>query len=223
MTVFFFCLCSLLTYIWVPQPEWEVLPAMVNTGPLLGKTICLDPGHGGRDPGAVFGDIEEKDLNLDITRKLAGYLNKQGAKVVLTRSGDGGRVPYPLGGSLQRAELYQRARLPALSRAQLFISIHCNSEAMKVYYGPQTFYNSGDKRGAHLARKIQQELVELRQTHRRALPGKYYLLQNSAVPSVIVEVGFLSHSGERALLISNDYRQRLAQAIGRGIINYYKP
>lgn len=190
ITVFFFGVCCFITYLWLPEPEYEILPATAKKGPLAGKTICLDPGHGGRDPGAVFGVIREKDLNLDIARKLAAFLNQQGAKVVLTRSGDRTRAVFPVRGSLQRAELRLRARLPSITRSHLLISIHCNSEARKVYNGPQTFYQPEDNQGARLARKIQQELGKLRPTNRRAQPGDYYLLQNSTVPRLLWRLVF---------------------------------
>lgn len=220
--VFFLCLSIFYSLFWWSQEGWIIMPVMSSRGFLQGRVICIDPGHGGRDPGAVAGRVKEKDMNLDIARKLAKSLQREGARVFMTRTGDKGRAVKPLQGSFQLAELNQRARLVKDIKAHVFISVHCNSDPQSMYYGPQTFYKEGSQRGASLARFVQLELVGIRKTNRRAIPGRYYLLNNSAVPAVIVEVGYLSNKGDLTLLGKEGFRQSLAEAITRGVINFYR-
>jgi len=207
--------------IWQCSRGSLVTSVLSTSGPLKGKTICLDPGHGGRDPGAVGGGLQEKDLNLDLAKKTAAFLRRQGANVMLTRTGDQQRAKHKLQGSFQLAELYQRSRLPQKTGAHIFISIHCNSEAKQIYLGPQTFFENGDRAGGRLARAIQKELIAVRPAKRRAVPGEYYLLRKIQAPSVIVEVGYLSHAEDVRLLASASFRTAVAEAIGRGVLAYF--
>lgn len=211
----------LVLFLWQGKERGLILAASANSGPLKGKTICLDPGHGGRDPGAVRNSLKEKNLNLDIAKKTAAFLRSQGAHVVMTRTGDYSRARKRLQGSMQRAELYQRSRLSAKAGAQILISIHCNSDTHKNYYGPQTFFEAGDQAGSRLARSIQKELLKVRPAKRSAVAGNYYLLKEVETPAVIVEVGFLSNPEDAKLLASPFYRQRIAEAIGRGVLAYF--
>lgn len=210
------------SYSWWNEAGQWVIPVGTKAGSLLGRTICIDPGHGGRDPGAVWGKIMEKNLNLNMARELEKILRKEGVRVVLTRTGDQNRAIKPRNGSYQLAELFLRARTSAINKAELYISIHCNSEKTRTYYGPQTFYEQNDPKGARLAKEIQKELVSLRPTNRKAISGKYYLLEKVTVPTVIVEVGYLSHGGDRSLLQQASFRRQAAGAIARGIKNYFK-
>lgn len=206
---------------WNEEFQWHI-PVGAKTGSLLGRTLCIDPGHGGRDPGAVSGKIKEKNLNMNIARSLAVILRKEGARVVLTRSGDQNKANERRNGSYQLAELLLRARFSAVNRAEIFISIHCNSEATGNYYGPQTFYQKNDAKGARLAKLIQSQLILLRPTNRKAIPGKYYVLEKVHVPAVIVEVGFISNPADRRLLQQKFFRQQAAEAIAKGIKSYYQ-
>lgn len=211
----------LCIFFWQLQQGNFVIPVLNSNGSLRGKTICIDPGHGGRDPGAIGGGLQEKHLNLDMARKTASFLRKQGAKVILTRNGDQSRAQHSLHGSLQRAELFQRSRLPDKIGAEVLISIHCNSEAKKIYYGPQTFFEKGNSASSSLARAIQKELLTVLPSKRRAVPGEYYLLKKVKAPAVIVEVGYLSHPGDAKLLASPGFRTVVAEAIGRGVVAYF--
>ncbi|MFZ7103572.1 MAG: N-acetylmuramoyl-L-alanine amidase family protein [Peptococcaceae bacterium] len=183
--------------------------------------VVLDAGHGGRDPGAVAKGIYEKNINLDVAKRLAKMLKARGYHVVLTRSGDSNLVNWKDGGSYQRASLWQRARISKDKNASVLISIHCNSDRNKQYYGSQTFYHSQSTRGKNLARAIQSEMKKVRYTRREAIPGDYYLLKNTACPTVIVELGYLSNSRELNVLCSPQFRQKYAQAIADGFSKVY--
>ncbi len=220
-TAFLLCLSLLFTYFWwISEVQW-VAPAFSGMGPLKGKIICIDAGHGGRDPGAVAGKIMEKDVNLDIAKRMAMLLKQQGARPVLTRTRDKNMAYRPVQGSLQLAALMARVHIAEKSGGHVLVSIHCNSEAEGKYSGPQTFYERGNRRSTHLARLIQEELVQVRSTGRQAIPGDYYLLSTVKLPAVIVEVGFLSHARDLQLLTSPHFRQQVAEAIARGILRYF--
>ena len=189
--------------------------------PVLGEgqklTIVIDPGHGGRDPGANVGNILEKEINLDIAKRIKTYLENRGYKVHLTRTTDTNLVNWKDRGSYQRASLKERLDIAKKQSYPILISIHCNSSGNKNYFGPQTFYKEGDLEGEKLATNIQRELSQLRNTNRQAAVGEYYLLDNAPFPTVIVEIGFLSNEQDREMLCKEDFRQRIAQAIGQGI------
>ena len=172
-------------------------------GALAGCVIALDAGHGGYDGGAVgrVSGTPEKGLNLDVARRLAAILEAQGAQVVMTRT-----------------DMQCRAAIIEQSGAQMVLSIHMNEYAGRSQSGPQVFYREGCPAGRLLAGAIQEAMNETLapKKKRSALGGDYYILTLGR-PSVLVECGFLSNAGEEALLLTADYRQRVAQAIARGI------
>ena len=194
----------------------------IKTVTASGKIIIvIDAGHGGRDPGAVAGDVYEKNINLDIAKRLEKLLKQKGYKVIMTRTKDVNLVNWKDNGSYQRASLWQRAQLSKEKNAKLLISIHCNSDRNKVFYGPQTFYHPQSNSGKRLAQSIQEELIQVRDTRRQAIPGDYYLLNNTSCITVIVELGYLSNAKDRSMLCLPDFQQKFAQAITRGVEKVY--
>ncbi len=179
--------------------------------------IVIDPGHGGPDPGANHGGVKEKDINLDVSHRLKTLLEGIGFKTCMVRSDD------------SFVDLYERADIANAANADLYISIHSNahltSSAMK---GVQTlYYPSGksefDNRGNYtLAEIIQQELLrELKTDDRGLIPRENLVVtRETKMPAVIAELGFLTNDQERALLTTEEYRQRCAQALANGIIRY---
>lgn len=191
--------------------------------PLLSKTIAVDPGHGGYDPGAIWEDIYEKDINLKIAVAVKKHLENAGAKVVMTRDGDYNHAIAGLHGrEAKRYDLNQRIKLIDAHKADIAITIHVNSVRKKSYEGAETFYHPKSADGKKLALAIQQEL--------RAIPGmkkriakisNCYMLSNTRMPAVLVEVGFLSNAHERELLQDPAYQDTLARKIAAGIVRYY--
>ena len=112
-----------------------------NNLPLLGKVIYLDPGHGGKDPGAVWDNIYESDINLEISLQIQEELEKNGAIVYLTRYGD-----YDLSANYaelrKRSDLSRRANIINRSQADVYLSIHLNSDISTTWKGAQVFYNT---------------------------------------------------------------------------------
>lgn len=191
----------------------KIAPVLAQGKPL----ILLDPGHGGRDPGAVFGDIYEKDINLEVAKQVGELLQKNGHRVSLTRTKDTNLVNWKDNGSYQRASLWKRADIAKKRNAQIFVSIHCNSDRNSSYSGPQTFYHQQSAKGKLLAEAIQEELIKVNKTKRQAIPGDYYLINNTPCTTVIVELGYLSNAGDRSLLCSSRYKMEFAKAIAKGV------
>ncbi|NPV54029.1 MAG: hypothetical protein HPY71_10955 [Firmicutes bacterium] len=192
---------------------------------VCGKVIAIDPGHGGTDPGAIGrGGLAEKDLVLDIARRLAALMNRVAIYTILTREDD-----RTLAGSQdadiaywKREDLDKRVEAARKAHADLFISIHANSFPEPMWSGSQTFYHSRSGDSKHLASAIQKQIVaRLGPNLRKIKPGdSYYILRTTTIPAVIVEVGFLSNPREEAMLGDPEYRQRMAEAIFHGTVDY---
>ena len=186
--------------------------------------IVVDPGHGGNDPGKVgTGGCLEKDINLDISLYLRDYLEKQGFTVVMTRTDDT-RLYTENASHKQRDDLKNRCEMISSVNAAYAISIHQNSYTDPKVKGAQAFYHGSSNEGKTLAETIQNSIKETLDpdNNRKAKSNNsYYMLKNAAVPTVIVECGFLSNPGETTNLCSKDYQEQLAAAIGEGFIAYY--
>lgn len=201
--------------------------AVRTTAPLrdavCGRTAVIDPGHGGIDPGAIGrSGIVEKDVNLAISLALKPIFNRYAIYTVLTRDRDVDLCGGAPAGSRKRADLAERVQIAKNSKADVFLSIHCNSFPGAIWSGAQVFYNAKDPRSKLLAECIQSSLIELLGPNaRKAKPADIYLLKNVGIPAVTIEVGFLSNPREEGLLATPEYRQRVAEAIHRGTVQYF--
>jgi N-acetylmuramoyl-L-alanine amidase len=195
------------------------------TIPLTGKVIVVDPGHGGPDGGAVSRDgLVEKEIALRIALYLRDYLQEAGALVIMTREDDTD-LASPDTSRLRRRkteDLMRRVELVKEKNADVLISIHLNSIPTPRWSGAQTFYNPVREENRRLAVLIQSELKrQLGNTDRLAKQkGDVYILKESPVPTALVEVGFLSHPGEAAMLATESYQKKVAAAIYSGMIRY---
>ncbi len=201
----------------------KVTPLPPITGPiqdngiLRGKVIAVDPGHGGTNPGAVGNGTEETDNNLAVALKLRQKLVQAGAKVVLTRSED--RTVAPVGSSLGE-ELQARLDIAEANHADIFVSIHSNSNPDPSIAGAMTFYPSG--KANELAQEVQNSIIR----HTDAIdkgtsPATFYVLRNSTIPSILIEMGFVSNPREASLLQEDSYRNKLAEGTFDGIVRYF--
>jgi len=191
---------------------------------LKNKVIVIDPGHGGADPGAQNSGLKEKDINLDVSLRLRESLESKGCIVIMTREVDKDfYLPgFVLGRMAKRSELDKRVNIATENNADLFISVHTNSFPRPNTYGMETYYHLKSSPGKALAELIQKQLTQLQSDNKRkSKAGDYYLINQSKIPAVIVEVGFISNTRERNLLLSNDYRDSIAAAIGTGIEHYF--
>jgi len=187
---------------------------------LLGKIICLDPGHGGNDPGAIgpSGTLE-KDNTLAICLLLRDMLESNGATVVLTRDTDRGAASPDSSGS---EELKARVEIAADSHADIFLSIHNDSFTSNTAMGTTTFHY-GDTDSIKLATLVQKNLIaELGTKDRTSLFASFYVIRYTKMPAVLVEVAFISNLEEEILLSSTDGRIKIAESIFQGITNYFK-
>lgn len=189
------------------------------------KVIVIDPGHGGKDPGVVEGEIIEKEVTLAVAEKLATILGHAGAVVILTRETDmeltspGGRKFS----SWKREDLNTRISMANDRNADLFVSVHVNSfRSGRGEHGAQTFSQPGSEESKKLAETIQGELVRiLGNNHRKAKQVDYYILRNAKMPAVIVEIGFITNPKEGELLQNPAYQSKVAYAIYTGIVKYF--
>jgi len=200
----------------------------VSALPCYGKTIVLDAGHGLPDGGAVGkSGTEEESLNLSVTLYLQEYLEKSGVDVILTRADENGIFDKDKNNIKNKkvSDMHNREKIMNESDADIFLSIHMNKFTESKYSGPQVFYSASHEEGKIMAEIIQKELIhELKPKMEREVKkadSGIYLLKKAKIPAVLVECGFLSNPEEEKLLLSDDYKKRIAWAIYKGIITYY--
>jgi N-acetylmuramoyl-L-alanine amidase len=180
--------------------------------PLVGKIIVLDPGHGGEDSGAWGRQIREKDVNLEIAMRLKDRLEAAGAAVVLTRTDD-----YFVG-------LYERPYLANYLLADLFISIHTNNHPDLTVHGIEVFHYPGHQASQLLAKDILADIAQ--NTGLVGLGVKqddFVVIRESQMPSILVEVGFLSNFQEENTIKTPQFKDNAAMGIYQGILDYYTP
>lgn len=208
MHILFLFIVTLCTFTFVNAEE----PILKN------KTIYIDPGHGGRDPGAIYKDIKESDINLQISKHLKEELEKNGAQVYLTRIGD-----YDLSENNARNhkknDLTARARLINESNCDMYISIHLNSDPSPTWNGIQIFYTDNNENNKKIAETIKEQLKLKRKTKELK---NMYLFEKINQPGILIEAGFISNPNDRYKLKQTDYQQELSKNITEGIIKYFK-
>ncbi len=216
-------ICSLLFGWWLYyEPAiWINLPL---TSTISGKKIVIDAGHGGIDPGTrSISGLKEKELNLELALKLKRHLAMVGVYCVMIRERDrdfsDSNEDFA---TKKKRDLSYRTRTANQSGADLYLSIHANSFPQSIYKGAQTFYEKSDPKSKFLAEAIQYQLVRrLGPNRRRAKVGDYRVLNDTNMPGVMIEVGFLSNPEEARLLGDDGYRERIAKAIFYGVIDYF--
>jgi N-acetylmuramoyl-L-alanine amidase len=192
--------------------------------PLSSKVIVIDAGHGGIDGGASSQEgLEEKEVTLKVASYLRDFLQQSGAYVVMTRETDTDLAGVGSGKSRWKArDLSQRLKMVKDENADMFISIHGNAFLGRSH-GAQTFYNPTREANKKLATFIQNELVHNLENTDRIAKAKndVFLLKYSPVPTVLVEVGFLSNVEEARLLGDEKYQRKIAASIYYGILAYH--
>ena len=185
--------------------------------------VCVDPGHGGTDPGKVgINGQLEKDINLAIAKKLKTYLEASDVTVVLTRDKDMGL--YSSGDAHKKmADMRERCQLIEEVKPDLVISIHQNSYHEEAIRGGQVFYYKTSVRGKKLAQILQERFdYVLGDANKRQAKANdnYYLLLHVKEPIIIAECGFLSNWEEAEKLETKEYQDRLAWTLHMGIMEY---
>jgi len=195
---------------------------VVSRNQRAAKTIVVDAGHGGSDPGMVTEELKEKDLNLTIAKMLRTYLEKEGFYVEMTRTEDKGL--YQEGSRNKKAQdMQNRVAFIAEKTPLLTVSIHQNSYPDPSVKGPQVFYYADSVEGEKLAGCIQSQMNDKLETEPpREAKGNtsYYLLKKSSGVLNIIECGFMTNPQEAANLQEKGYQQKVVEAIGAGITDY---
>jgi N-acetylmuramoyl-L-alanine amidase len=175
-------------------------------------SVVIDPGHGGPDPGAIgIGGIRETDVVLEVSKIVQNLLSEKGVKVRLTRKNE------------VDLDLPPRVSFANNSDADIFVSIHANASRGKRrdINGLETFYYRG-WRGRLLAKNIQKEILRVSpgSPDRGVKQGRFYVIKNTTMPAVLVEIGFLTGRLDARRLEKTTHRKRLAYAITKGILEY---
>ncbi len=184
---------------------------------LASQTIVIDPGHGGKDPGAVGYGLQEKDVVLQVALKMKPLLQKTGINIVYTRETD------------KFVELSDRVAIAGEAKGNTFVSIHANAFANSGANGTETYYYSKSATNPYvsdsklLAEKIQTRLVAALGTNDRGdKNGNYKVIRENTMPAVLVELAFISNPSDNKKLGSAAYQQKAANAIYYGVLDYYK-
>lgn len=188
-----------------------------------GITVVLDAGHGGIDGGVVGvkTGVKESELNLKIVKKLENYLREGGINPVLTRKTEAGLYGVAVK-NLKRRDMEKRREIILKARPALVVSVHLNKFSVSSRRGAQVFYKAGDDNSKLLADSLQTVFNQMEESVRSFSPlaGDYYLLNCSDYPSVIAECGFLSNPEEEALLVTEEYQDKIAYSLFKGIVKY---
>lgn len=187
------------------------------------KVVVIDAGHGGVDPGKVaINRALEKDINLSIARKLERMLQDEKITVIMTRNEDVGL--YEDGDRNKKiADMKKRCSIVNEANPDLLVSIHQNSYQSESVKGSQVFYYEKSEEGKKLGGILQNSLIqELDKSNKRTAKSNnnYYMLLHVQCPAVIVECGFLSNWKEAEMLKTEEYQEKIAMAMKKGILEY---
>ena len=189
------------------------------SGDLSGRVIVLDAGHGGSDRGAVGpSGLTEKEVTLAVALKTERLLTENGADVIMTRRSD---IDVASPQASNTEELGARvAKAPY--DAEIFISIHCNAFSNPQSNGMETFYYSGKSESYRLAALLNEELQNYGGLNNRGVKSaNFYVIKHTNCPSSLIELAFITNYEEERLLASDEYQQRLAQAIVAAINRFF--
>lgn len=192
-----------------------------NLDVLQGKSIVIDPGHGGIDSGASANGVIEKEITLLVARKLEKILLEHGAAVILTRSTDIDYYTRGKGG--KRNDLLKRVEMINASGANLFISIHCNAIRDASLFGTQVFYHTRLAENKQLAEILQQALKNFPAGNRRQAKQDLNILVLNAtnIPGVLVETGYITNKNEAIQLADDSYQEQLAVQIAKALAYHF--
>ena len=179
------------------------------------KIIIIDPGHGGKDIGTSYGNINEKDINLSISKYLSYYLEEYGAAVYLTRESDYD-LSTPNTNRRKRSDFDNRIKLINDYKPDLVISIHQNYYKDSKYNGTQIFY----KKNKILAEYLQENINPNRKI--KEISNTLYMYSKLSSDVLLIECGFLSNSKDRKNLTSYEFQKDYSKKLSKYISEYYK-
>ena len=171
-------------------------------------TVVIDPGHGGRDPGAVgINGLQEKQVVNDIAPQVAEILREQGVNVVMTRERD------------VEVDLSPRVQVAERANASVFVSIHANAISMSRpdVNGLETFYASNA--GQRLANTVHNHILQVMGIRdRRVRSARFYVIRRTSMPAILIETGFVTGAEDAPNLADPEWRARMSGAIAEGIL-----
>jgi len=193
-----------------PLPPPTTNPRPSNPRPPRNSRIrvAIDPGHGGRDPGAVGNGLLEKEIVMDISNQVAAILEQNGVQTVMTRRDD------------REIDLAPRVATAERANATLFVSIHANAISLSrpEVNGLETFYY---QTGQRLARDIHNTILQTLNIRDRGVRrARFYVLRKTSMPSVLVETGFITGREDSVKLANPVFRRQMAQGIANGILRH---
>ena len=221
-----------LHYVERPVVRTESTTPKSSAAPKPFAVVVLDPGHGGQDSGAMCGGVLEKDLTLDVARRIDRLLNSEGIATLMTRVGD------------TYVSLADRAAFANRVRKCIFVSIHFNEDNKPVASGVETYYaahqitagsflaswlpflwrplsDSPNPESQNLAALVQEALVaRTRSIDRGSQARQFFVIANVTSPAVLIEGGFLTNKEDISKLATEDYRNQIAAAVADGILRY---
>ncbi|NEQ44172.1 MAG: N-acetylmuramoyl-L-alanine amidase [Leptolyngbya sp. SIOISBB] len=193
-----------------PQPTTPTFPPQVNNGRVR---VAIDPGHGGRDPGAVgIGGLQEKNVVFPVSMRVAQLLREAGVDVIMTRTSD------------VTLDLEPRTTIANNANATIFLSIHANAISMSRpdVNGVETYYYSAA--GRQLASVIHANVLPASGFGDRGVKqARFYVLRNTAMPAALLELGFVTGANDAPQLQDPAWQENIAQAITRGLLQYLEP
>ncbi|OXM86938.1 N-acetylmuramoyl-L-alanine amidase [Paenibacillus rigui] len=202
----------------------STVPPPVNRNPILTDVdVLIDVGHGGIDSGTLYGELYEKNINLEMAKLTYSLLSEKGYHVLMNRVED-----YALSGenrwfrtrSRHLKDLSQRSHLANEVRPKAVISLHVNWAARSGKRGPVVLHQKSEA-SKRLAGSLQSSLNELYKTTEAPVYGKtFYLLKHVQVPAVIVEMGFISNPSDREQMTQPQKQKQLAASIAQGVIAF---
>jgi len=195
----------------------------VSATPATRFTVVIDAGHGGIDGGAegVNKKLSESEINLAIAFKLKKMLESNGINTVMTRTDSGGLYGL-LSPGFKKRDMSKRAEIIRKADPSLVVSVHQNSCSSPSRRGSLIYYEKGNAEAKSFAGYICAGINSMPEKVRDcvAIPGDYYILNTSPCPSVIAECGFLSNAEDEVLLCDENYREKFAYALYKGIVDY---
>ncbi|MBO6180721.1 N-acetylmuramoyl-L-alanine amidase [bacterium] len=191
-----------------PEPE-IIVPAVVKKHTAGKKYVVIDAGHGGTDYGAIRNGINEKDITIDISKRVQAGLEKKGYNVAMTRTDD------------TYVSLQDRVEFSEIFNPDIFVSIHVNSSNSESPYGIETHYYKDNS--LTLAKYIHASMLNnINSKDRGLFKSKFYVINHTTAPAILVEIGFISNQNERAQLVTESRKNATAKAIIEGIDGYFK-
>ena len=175
----------------------------------MNKVVYIDPGHGGKDPGAIGNGLQEKNITLPVTLEVGKILQRHGITVGYSRKTD------------VYVSLEDRAEKANNFNSDMFVSIHCNAFEKPSAHGVETYSHIGSTKGAKLAKAIHNEVIKakLYTRNRGTKTANFYVLRKTIAPAALIELAFITNKQDAELL--KNKQKEFALAIAKGILNYF--